>query len=181
MPRPWDELEATYLIKHAGRDTVHDIATTLGRSRHDVRRECAIRGLNARAPRSSTIECPECHRQRTRLVRGKGKCRVCACRAMTARTETRILLEIAAAPARSRIRLEGRLDAYEPLSPPPARPRMPQLLGLTPRERVAALDRHAADIERWEWAIARREYDAARAKLHRLRVAMDKEARWRRR
>lgn len=174
-------MEVSYLIKHAGRDTVHDIAGALGRSRHDVRRECAIRGLNARAPRSSVIECPECHRDRARLVFGKGICRVCRCRELIEGVETRILLEIAAAPPSVRGSLGTFADGSKRSWDMPPRPRMPRLYGLSPAERTKALDRHAAEVEQWEWFIARREYDAARQRLHRLRAAVDKEARWRRR
>ena len=173
MPKRWDEIEVRYLIKHAGRDTVADIASVLSRSHHDVRRECAIRGLNARAPRSAMVECPSCGKPRTRMARGLGVCRVCATESATRRTETMIALELASAPASVRAEYGRFMSRKGRFADPPAWPVLPGTSRMTPAERQRAYDAHDAAIERCEWIEARREYDAARARLHRLRVAMN--------
>lgn len=173
IPRTWDEIEVRYLIKHAGRDTVHDIASVLERSRHDVRRECAIRGLNARAPKSALTICPSCGKARTRLVPEIGACRVCACREYTSRAETRIALELASAPLSVRGDYGRFLGKRGGMAPPPRRPLMPRTVGMTPKERQMAEDEYDAAMEQVELIVARREYDAARQQLHRLRVALN--------
>lgn len=149
----------------------------LERSRHDVRRECAIRGLNCAVPRSALVECPECRRHRTRLDPSRGLCRVCLCRAATERTETRAALELAAAPASIRGRFGDYAKRIGPRKPPPPRPRPPRTDGMTAAQRVRAADAHDVAVERWELAVADREYNAARQRLHRLRVALAEETR----
>lgn len=177
MPRRWDETEVRYLIKHAGRDTVTDIAAVLSRQRHDVRRECAVRGLNASTPRSSLFRCPECGSRRARRTRSRDVCRVCTVNEAVKRTETRIALELAAAPAAIRGRFGSFCGVRGPAAPPPRMPSKPSTVGMTPTQAVAAIDKWLAEVEAVELAAAFRRYAAARQQLHRLRVAIAKETR----
>ena len=171
MPRPWSDIEVSYLIKHAGRDTVTDIASVLSRSRHDVRREASIRGLNVACPRSALVICPSCGRGRTRLYES-GICPVCATREATAMTRMRISMELAVTPPEIRRDFGRFVGQRGPIKPPPRRPRQPSTLGMRPEQKVRAMDVYLAAVEQWELVLARREYDAERQRLHRLRVAI---------
>lgn len=173
IPRTWDDLEVKYLIKHAGRDTVHDIASVLERSRHDVRRECAIRGLNARAPKSALTICPSCGKARTGMSRLSGLCRVCTVDVNIRRTKAMIALELASALPEFK-REHGHL--FEPRvarAQPVPRPHMPRTATLSPAERQRVEDEYDAAIEQVELVEARREYTAVRVRLYRLRVALN--------
>ena len=93
------------------------------------------------------------------------------------RTETRIALELAAAPAAIRGRFGSFCGVRGPAAPPPRMPSKPSTVGLTPTQAVAAIDRWLAEVEAVELAAAFRRYAAARQQLHRLRVAIAKETR----
>lgn len=160
-----------YLIKHAGRDTVTDIATVLERQRHDVRREAARRGLNVRLARSSLSMCPVCCQPRS-VLDVDGVCRVCNLGEFTRTVEMRIAMELSAAPADARHRLGGLFMRGDWHGDAPPHPKLPKTAGMSLRQRQRAMDDHARRVEARELLIARREYDAARQRLHRLREAM---------
>ena len=136
-----------------------------------MRRECSIRGLNYRAPRSSLVICPMCGRARTRKTR-HGVCRVCTVRIATRRTKTMIALELAATTPEFRRSHSHLLEPVEARANPRMRPLMPRTAGMRPDERQRAVDEHDAAVERAELEEAMNEYAAVRMRLHRLRAAL---------
>lgn len=172
MPRPWTFEERKFVIQHARLTPVVEMAVALGRRQHDIRREASLMGVRLRRERRSIVFCPGCSQGRTRLVGGKGVCRVCNVRALEARARAEIARELLGAPLEVRSgfgRFEGVRGNSKPMPPKPA---APAIHGKPPSVQQALWDGYLAEVEEWEYVAARRKYDAKRKQLCRLRVLL---------
>ena len=104
--------------------------------------------------------CPLCGNWRRAFDEDEGACRVCLMRRFAAGCEDAIARELATAPIHVRRRFGPYVGRRGTLGARPPRP----------TRRQCGEDYEAA-LERWELRIARMEWDAARQRLHRIRVA----------
>ncbi|ACV23646.1 Uncharacterised protein [Slackia heliotrinireducens] len=170
-PDAWELWQLFDLARLAGVRSVDSMAQWFGKTPEQVDEAAYRLGLDVSMECQDLLWCDECATWRTELNES-GRCKVCNERAKTERERQWIAELFEAMPPDARKPYELRDSRRGMARRVEGRPRLVVPEGASSHERAVLEAVHLAEIEGWEFRAAKREYDAVKQLLHRLRVTM---------
>lgn len=171
-PRPFSFDDLAEVLEWAGLRSVDSIAERIGRSAEDVDAAAFLLGLDTGLACPDLVWCDECSAWRTGVNRD-GRCPVCQKRENIRRERERCTEALESMAPEQRAGYERREAAsHAPVADPAPYPALTVPEAATRRERAALEAFQAAAVEAWELKALKREYDAEKQRLKRIRKAM---------
>lgn len=170
--RPFSFDDLADALEWAGLRSVDSIAERIGRRPEEIDTALFLLGVDVGLSCPDLVWCDECAAWRTKVNRF-GRCPVCQARENIRAEKARCSDALESMDKERRAVYERREAArHAPIAGPTPRPVLTVPEEATRRERAALEAFQAAAVEAWELKALKREYDAEKQRLKRIRKAM---------